>query len=284
MAEKFEQAVIIKKIKKGGEAAHGGSWKVAYADFVTAMMAVFLLLWLLNMTSAQKKAALSQYFQNHSIFEKGGGSAVGKRSDVPGQGVLDPAAMPTAISQQKSFTASDVAKKLKEKIQDKSKEFKDRVFVINDNGNLRIEITDADGSSFYAPGGTEINENGRALLNEIATLLVGVDNKIMIEGHTDSVTYKTGDKSNWDLSTLRATNARQVLEKAGVKSQQVQQVAGYADTRPFVRENPADAKNRRISIVIDYNANKGKSPPLPGHADNEAPWLIDKYQQQQKNY
>jgi chemotaxis protein MotB len=200
MAEKFEQAVIIKKIKKGGEAAHGGSWKVAYADFVTAMLAVFLLLWLLNMTSAQKKAALSQYFQNHSIFEKGGGSAVGKHSDVPGQGVLDPSAMPTAISQQKSFTASDIAKKLQEKIQDKKNEFKDRVFVINDNGNLRIEITDDDGSSFYAPGGIEMNENGRALLNEIATLLVGVDTRIMVEGHTDASAFKSGDKSNWDLS------------------------------------------------------------------------------------
>ncbi|HQJ09767.1 MAG TPA: flagellar motor protein MotB, partial [Deltaproteobacteria bacterium] len=163
MPDQMEQSVVIKKYKKKGEEGHGGSWKVAYADFITSMMAVFLLLWLLTMTSQQKKIALSQYFQNHSIFEKGGGSAVGQHIDVPGQGVLDANSIPTPLS-PRTITARDIASRLKEKFEEKTKNFSDRVFIINDNGNLRIEITDTGSSSFFNVGGTELNESGKALL------------------------------------------------------------------------------------------------------------------------
>lgn len=274
MSDKMEQSVVIKKYKKKGDEGHGGSWKVAYADFITSMMAVFLLLWLLTMTSQQKKIALSQYFQNHSIFEKGGGSAVGQHIDVPGQGVLDANSIPTPLS-PRTITARDIANRMKEKVKERTKNFSDRVFIINDNGNLRIEITDTGDSSFFNVGGTELNQSGKALLKEIAPLFIGLDNKIIIEGHSDSLGYKGNAYTNWELSTQRASSARIELEKNGVKPDQVEMVAGYADTRPLDTKNPSNPKNRRISIVIDYSTKRNQAPPLPSHVKNEAPWIRD---------
>ncbi len=274
MSDRTDQTIIIKKNKKGGGEGHGGSWKVAYADFITSMMAVFLLLWLLNMTSAQKKVALSQYFQNHSIFEKGGGTAVGRYADVAGDGVLDSNSITPAIA-QRTFVTSDIAKKIKEQVQSKTKEFNDRVFVFEDSGNLRIELTDTAGSSIFKVGSTELSESGKALIQEIAPVFTSVPNKIIIEGHTDSLGYKSNVFTNWELSTQRASAARIELEKNGVRPQQVEMVAGFADTRPLVREIPGDPKNRRISIVIDSKAKINEPPPLPGHIKPEAPWVTD---------
>jgi chemotaxis protein MotB len=274
MSDKFDQAIIIKKYKKKGEAAHGGSWKVAYADFVTAMMAIFLMLWLLNMTSDQKKVALSQYFQNHSIFEKGGGSATGKSQDTTGAGVFDAANIPAPVS-PKTLVTSDAANKLKEKVKEKTRNSSDRVLVFNENGKLRIELTDTSGDSFFMPGSAVISESGRALLKDISTLLIGVDNKIIIEGHTDSSKYRVGDQTNWELSTARASSARMELEKDGIRSDQIEMVAGYADTKPIDKDNRMSPKNRRISIVIDYTSSKSKGPAMSDHVKNEAPWIKD---------
>ncbi|HOX00626.1 MAG TPA: OmpA family protein [Deltaproteobacteria bacterium] len=272
MSDKFDQAVIIKKFKKQGQAAHGGSWKVAYADFITSMMAIFLLLWLLNMTSAQKKVALSQYFQNHSIFEMGGGSATGRTRDIPGPGLFDVSNIPAPVS-PRTLMASDAANKFKEKVEKKTRDYSDRVMVYNDNGKLRIELTDTTGDSFFKPGGAEISESGKALLKDISTLLIGVDNRIIIEGHTDASKYAQRGQTNWELSTSRASSARVELEKNGIRPDQIDMVAGYADTRPLDRSNPYSSKNRRISIVIDYTTQKTKSPALPEHVKNEAPWI-----------
>jgi chemotaxis protein MotB len=272
MSDKFDQAVIIKKFKKGGEGGHGGSWKVAYADFITSMMAIFLLLWLLNMTSAQKKVALSQYFQNHSIFEKGGGSAAGRSSDIPGPGVFDVTNLPAPTS-PKTLAASNAAEKLKEKVKEKTKDYSDRIMIFNDNGKLRIELTDTNGDSFFKPGSAEISESGKVLLKDISTLLIGVDNQIIIEGHTDAAKYDERGQTNWELSTSRASSARVELEKDGIRSDQIEMVAGYASTRLLDRSNPMSPRNRRISIVIDYTAKKNQGTPLPEHAKSEAPWI-----------
>lgn len=260
MSEGKEQAVVIKKFKKKGAGAHGGSWKVAYADFVTAMMAFFLLMWLLNMTSAQKKIQLSQYFQNYSIFEKGGGSAVATRADVPGEGIFDAGKGKKPVP-PKSVVASDVAEKVKKQVQEKAKQYQDRVLVFDDNGNLRIEIIDLAGNSFFTVGGTELNESGKALIQGLAPALKGLNNKIIIEGHTDSLGYKGKSFTNWELSTQRASAARVELEKNGIPPNQIEMVAGYADSKPFIRGNPADPKNRRISIVVDSKSSMTQAPP-----------------------
>ena len=234
MSDRTDQAIIIKKNKKGGGEGHGGSWKVAYADFITSMMAVFLLLWLLNMTSAQKKVALSQYFQNHSIFEKGGGTAVGRYADVAGDGVLDSNSITPAIA-QRTFVTSDIAKKIKEQVQSKTKEFNDRVFVFEDSGNLRIELTDTAGSSIFKVGSTELSESGKALIQEIAPVFTSVPNKIIIEGHTDSLGYKSNVFTNWELSTQRASAARIELEEKRSKASAGRdgcRLRGYQAPRP----------------------------------------------------
>ena len=260
MAEGRDQAVIIKKYKKKGDEGHGGSWKVAYADFVTAMMAFFLLLWLLTMTSQQKKVQLSNYFQNYSIFEKGGGSAVATNQDTPGKGLfqmgkgvkLEP---PTLIK------ASALADKVKKQVQENLKEYQDRVLAFDDNGNLRIEIIDTEGTSFFNVGGTDLSDSGKALMKGLAPVLKTFERKIIIEGHTDSLGYKGKAFTNWELSTQRASSARAELERNGIPQNQIEMVAGYADSKPFIKSNPADPKNRRISIVVDYKASTKLPPP-----------------------
>lgn len=256
MAEANEQQVIIKKYKKGGEEGHGGSWKVAYADFVTAMMAFFLLLWLLTMTSQQKKIALSHYFQNYSIFEKGGGAAVANKEDVPGEGMFD-VGKGKEVAPPKTVTASELAKRIRRQVEDRFQNYRDRVFIFDEDGNLRIEIVDTVGTSFFSAGGSELNQDGKALLQGIAPILKGLDRKLIIEGHTDS---SGGKEKNWDLSTQRALTARMELERNAIAPEQIEMVAGYADTRPFIKSNPADPKNRRVSIVVDYKK-AGTLPP-----------------------
>ena len=257
MAETRDQPVIIRKFRKGGGKAHGGSWKVAYADFVTAMMAFFLLLWLLSMTSQRKKIALSDYFQNYSIFEKGGGAAVATQQDVPGEGMFD-AGKGKKPAPPKTILANELADKINRRLDDKLRAYRDRVFILDDNGNLRIEIVDTLGTSFFNLGGTDLSDSGRVLLQGIVPALKGLDRKLIIEGHTDSV---GGKEKNWDLSTQRALSARLELEKSGIPPNQIEMVVGYADTRPFIRSNAADPKNRRISIVVDYKSSKYQPDP-----------------------
>ncbi|HPI91867.1 MAG TPA: OmpA family protein [Deltaproteobacteria bacterium] len=272
MSESREQPVIIKKYNKKGGGAHGGSWKVAYADFVTAMMAFFLLMWLLNMTSAQKKIQLSNYFQNYSIFEKGGGAAVATKQDAPGEGMFD-IGRGIKSAPPKTIMAGDLADKIKKQVEENFKEYRDRVFIFDDNGNLRIEIVDTIGTSFFDAGGTDLSPSGKSLLKGLVPALKDMDRKIIIEGHTDSMAYKDKGYTNWELSTQRASAARMVLEKNGVPQNQIEMVAGYADTKPFIKSNPADPKNRRISIVVDY-----KTPinqPIPPDKAMKKPKLPD---------
>ncbi|HVN72689.1 MAG TPA: flagellar motor protein MotB [Desulfomonilia bacterium] len=261
MSDGKEQSIIIKKYKKKGDEGHGGSWKVAYADFVTAMMAFFLLLWLLSMTSQQKKIALSQYFLNYSIFERGGGSAVAPIPDVTGKAIFQVGKGATKSQSPSTMVVSDLANKINKEVGEKLKEFQDRVLVFDDNGNLRIEIIDTGGTSFFNVGGIELSETGKSVIKGIAPALKGLDKKIIIEGHTDSLGYKGLNFTNWELSTQRAAAARVELEKNGIPPNQIEMVAGYADTKPFIRNNPSDPKNRRISLVVDFKTSKNQLPP-----------------------
>ncbi|HQP30138.1 MAG TPA: flagellar motor protein MotB [Deltaproteobacteria bacterium] len=275
MAEDKEQAVIIKKYKKKSDAAHGGSWKVAYADFMTAMMAFFLLMWLLNMTSQQKKIAMSEYFQNYSIFEKGGGSAISEKEGVPGKGMLEVGRGKTAANTPE-ISSTQLAEKLRTQVNDKLKQYQDRIVIMDENGNVRIEIVDTEGDSFFPPGGTELNKAGKTIIRELSSVLQMLDKRLIIEGHTDSTGYAAAKGyGNWELSTERALSTRIEMEKDGVRPEQFEMVSGYADTKLFVKENPADPKNRRISIVVNYKGNSVPSQPAPPPggqaAGNESP-------------
>jgi chemotaxis protein MotB len=261
MADIRDEPIIIKKYPKKGGEGHGGSWKVAYADFVTAMMAFFLLLWLLTMTSQQKRIQLSEYFQNYSMFEKGGGSAIGQQQDIPGSGLLDAGKAKKKTSSVNQILASQLAEEVKKQVRDKLREYKDRVIVYDDNGNLRIEIIDTGGESFFTVGGTELNESGKTIIRGITPTLKDLDKKLIIEGHTDSLGYKAKSFTNWELSTQRASAARVELEKNGVTPDKIAMVVGYADTRPLIKDRPSDPMNRRISIMVDYKGQSSYSPP-----------------------
>jgi chemotaxis protein MotB len=160
-----------------------------------------------------------------------------------------------------TIKASELADKVKKQVQEKLTEYQDRVLAFDDNGNLRIEIIDTGGTSFFNVGGTDLSESGKALIKGLAPVLKTFDKKIIIEGHTDSLGYTGKAFTNWELSTQRASSARVELERNGIPQKQIEMVAGYADSKPFIKNNPADPKNRRISIVVDYKTSTKQPPP-----------------------
>jgi len=255
---------IIKKIKKvQGGGAHGGSWKVAYADFVTAMMAFFLLMWLINMSSPEKKAQLSYYFKNFSIFDKGGWSliATGKGTLPDMEGTMERLKeIPTLDSEARPPTAAEIAQgkareKLKEALSEdikkKLEQYKDQVRVIVQKNDVRIEIMDKEGKPIFPLGSPELNPNGKSILKVLNERLKTLPNKIAIEGHTDAISFAPTKKmTNWELSTERANAARRDLYEDGLEQDRLAMVTGYAATKPLITEDPSDPRNRRICIVI----------------------------------
>ncbi len=256
--------IIIKKVKKGGHGGHhGGSWKVAYADFVTAMMAFFLLMWLLNMTSAEKRAKLSYYFKTFSLFEKGGTSMV---MDKTGGAMGDSG---TRFSVDSEIEGSGKAagpspeaieEKIKTEVKSKLNDVQDQIMVDLFEGGVRIQLVDKEGQSLFPVGASEPSAKAKQILGVIAENIKTLGNKIAIEGHTDALNYSSSRYTNWELSTERASAARKELEKNGLDPDRLMMVAGYASTSPLIRDNPNDPRNRRISIILM----KPKAAPAAG--------------------
>ncbi|MBN1614936.1 MAG: OmpA family protein [Deltaproteobacteria bacterium] len=246
--------IIIKRIRKNRHhEAHGGSWKVAYADFVTAMMAFFLLLWLLSMVSTEKRIAVSEYFKNYTIFQEI--SAGGSRSfmnasthvfDKKGTG---PAKI-TKASAQEIVATEEMVKKLKSAVDEKLKSMSNQVLVDVVDDGVRIQIVDADGSLMFQLGSAEPTERARAIIKLVSENIRERTNRIVIEGHTDAAPFRGAQTTNWELSTSRASAARRELEKNGVDPNQIAKVVGYADQELLIKENPKDPRNRRISITL----------------------------------
>jgi|WetSurMetagenome_2_1015567.scaffolds.fasta_scaffold233385_1 chemotaxis protein MotB len=267
------QPPIIKKIKKVEAGAHGGSWKVAYADFVTAMMAFFLLLWLLSMVSDDQRARVSEYFKSFNLFDKSGQSFVmdnkiGKTkidigssegdannsqdSRVGGNGT-------NIFSSGGTVTTADAIKEgLKKEVEEKLTSMKDQVLVDIVDGAVRIEVVDkSGGSAMFSSGSRDMTEEGKKALRVIADSIKGLNGRIAIEGHTDASNYAGSAYSNWELSTDRASAARRELENSGMSPDRLIRVAGYAATEPLIADDPYNPKNRRISIRVfpDENGN-----------------------------
>jgi chemotaxis protein MotB len=237
--------VIIIKKKAGHGGHHGGAWKVAYADFVTAMMALFIVLWLMN-SSKQVQQAVGGYFKDPTGTSK----LVG--SDMQGAG--------------DAFALSrDDMPKLKEELQrairrvDNFDKLKDQIEMTVTAEGLRIELMETASGTFFESGSPVPTQSGRELLIALAHELGSLPNKISVEGHTDAKPY-TGDGTygNWELSVDRANSARRLMQQNGVKPEQVMQVRGYADQRLRKRDQPEDPSNRRISVIVQYLA-KGES-------------------------
>jgi chemotaxis protein MotB len=267
-----EQApeVKIKFIKKKGghAAAHGGAWKVAYADLVTALMAFFLLMWLLSSASANTKAGIAGSFQDPNFFNTEKGKAImeaykmEKSGILPGgrgmkEGTGDGGSGPETVIEQdegekerKSMedTAQTIDKAFRE---DKLLQaFSNQISFEFTAEGLRIQVQDRAAQVLFDSGSATLKPYTHSILKEIAQELGKLPNHILIGGHTDAVQYPNQAYTNWELSADRANSARRVLESSGLRAGQVQRVTGYAATQPLEGKDPKDPQNRRISIVV----------------------------------
>jgi chemotaxis protein MotB len=238
--------IIIKK--KGGHGGHhGGAWKVAYADFVTAMMALFIVLWLLN-TSKPVREAVAGYFKDPA------GSANKIGSNKVG------AAEAIAITKDDLPKLKDELEKAISKVPNFEK-IKDQIEMTITPEGLRIELLETATGTFFELGSPKPNSNGNELLSLLAHELGKIPNHLSIEGHTDSKPY-TGRREygNWELSTDRANAARRLMQHDGLRDDQVSQVRGYADQMLRKKGEPQDASNRRISVIVQNLENKPGEP------------------------
>ena len=244
-ATKSQPYVVIRK-KRAHGIHHGGAWKVAYADFVTAMMSLFIVLWLMNSSVAIKRA-VAGYFND----PRGTAGLMGTTMSGTGETV--------------AIASSDNMQSLKDKLEreiqakkDLEKLAKQIEITITPEG-LRIELLEDRNGTFYELGSAKLSHNGQELLALLASELKTLPNALLIEGHTDAAQY-TSDTgySNWELSADRANAARRLMQQDGVRPDQVTQVRGYADQLLRVKNNPFDPSNRRVSILV-----KNQDKPLP---------------------
>jgi chemotaxis protein MotB len=288
MAVSGEQPIIIKKVKKVvGGGHHGGAWKVAYADFVTAMMAFFLLMWLLNTTSPEQKEGIADYFAPASISSSTSGSggilggtslgddgakADGKMSVIQqmapeaptetnkdGQSTasasLDSAseqALRDALAKKEQDSFASAAQSLRQSLQDMPElaELSKQIMIDQTPEGLRIQLIDQDGRSMFKENSREPNDRARILLRAVAKVINQLPNRLTISGHTSASSAGKRADSDWALSAERADASRQVLRGAGVDEDRIYQVSGKANSEPLYADDPTLAGNRRISIVL----------------------------------
>lgn len=246
--EKEATKIIIKKIRKGGHGGHhGGSWKVAYADFVTAMMAFFLLMWLISAASPKQKEHLAGYFKEFSLFDyKGVSDAPGRSDQIP------PEHQSATVGDSK--TDEEIADMLSRHLESTLEELKDQIIVEIFDQGVRIEATYKEGKPLFDSGSSSPTPIGQKILSEIGAGIKDLRNNIAIEGHTDAVNFSGDNYTNWELSTDRASTARRILNQSGVDPGRIERVSGFASARPLNKTDPYDPKNRRISILV-YNEN-----------------------------
>ncbi|HLY42758.1 MAG TPA: flagellar motor protein MotB [Terracidiphilus sp.] len=242
---KSRPIIIIKRVSGHG-GHHGGAWKVAYADFVTALMSLFIVLWLMN-SSEKIRKAVAGYFND----PKGTASMMGTTMTGTGETV--------------SAASNENLQKLKEKLEQEIKARKEleklqkQIEITITPEGLRIELIEAKNGTFYESGSARLSNNGQELLALLASELKTLPNNLLIEGHTDAAPYsRDATYTNWELSADRANAARRLLQQDGVRSDQVTQVRGYADQLLRVKNDPFDPSNRRISILV-----KNLESPIP---------------------
>ena len=256
LATKAQPIIVIKR-KSGHGGHHGGAWKVAYADFVTALMALFIVLWLMNQ-SEQVKKAVAGYFND----PKGTANLLG--TTMAGNG-----AATTTTPDANMKKLQELKQKLEKEIQakkDLEKLIKQIEITITSEG-LRIELIEDKNGTFYQSGSAQLSSSGQELLALLAAELKTLPNQLLIEGHTDAAQYSSdANYSNWELSADRANSARRLLQENGVRANQVTQVRGYADQFLRVKSNPYDPSNRRITILVK-NPDDSTPPPHFSHAE-----------------
>ncbi len=258
---KSQPVVIIKRQKRSHQGSHGGAWKVAYADFVTAMMAFFLVMWLVGQSPAVK-AAVSSYFKDPGVFErsKDGGLLDGGRGVAAGGSAAS--ATNAAVAAHERQILEETARRIREVLEG-SKDFqalKKLVDLTVTSEGLRIELSESNQTGFFDTGSAKLRPSGADVVAAIAAQLGKLPNAVVLEGHTDSRPYTAqGGYNNWDLSVDRANAARRVMETHGLRVHQVKEVRGYADTRLRIPTDILNPRNRRVSIMVPTSVLE--SPP-----------------------
>jgi chemotaxis protein MotB len=256
-----KRPIIIRKIKKGGHAHHGGSWKVAYADFVTAMMAFFMVMWILGMDEQTRKA-VEGYFSNPAGFKKGYGSGASPLASGNSPARMAENQVRLIVHRAEARAFNEVADHIRARLDSAKGELGTAHFEVSvgDQG-LRIELIETNaGDNFFARGSATMRPAAHTALTLIAAELRALGNPVVVEGHTDAAMYAdSATYTNWELSSDRANAARRVLEGAGLQGNRIVEVRGYADTHLRNPENPMAAENRRISILLAFS--QPRSPP-----------------------
>jgi chemotaxis protein MotB len=279
------QPIIIKRIKKGGHAHHGGAWKIAYADFVTAMMAFFLLMWLLGSTTKGELQGISDYFRMPLKVGLTGGSGAGETGNVIQGGSMGLTRINSEAQGSKpSFERIDRTKKKAGRASDATEielqrlallkveiegilartpnfeRLREQIKLDITSEGLRIQIVDGQSRPMFDLGGAVVKEYMRQLLREIGTVLNSVDHRVTLAGHTDAKQYLSGERgySNWELSADRANASRRELIAGGMDEKKILRVVGVGASVMLNPDDPNDPVNRRISIIVMNKATEDK--------------------------
>jgi len=269
MADDTQRPIVIKRIKKGGGGGHhGGAWKIAYADFVTAMMAFFLLMWLLGSTTKAQLQGIADYFNtplkvaltggsgagDATSIIQGGGEDLTRRTGQVKRGEIDPESARKIYERDEAAKLAEMKAKLERIIENnpKLKQFKKQLKLDITSEGLRIQIVDEQNRPMFDSGSAVMKDYTRDILREIGKTLNELPNKISLSGHTDAVQYASGERgySNWELSADRANASRRELLAGGLEEGKIIRVVGLGSAVPFDRDNPNSAVNRRISIIV----------------------------------
>jgi chemotaxis protein MotB len=275
MSDDSQRPIIVKRIKKSAHGHHGGAWKIAYADFVTAMMAFFLLMWLLGSTAKGDLAGIAAYFKTPLKVALAGGSGAGDSSSVIKGGGQDLSRISGQVKKgatpEKKKTINlqaakaEMARIEKEKLGELKgklekaiessptlKQFRKQLLFDITTEGLRIQVVDAQNRPMFASGSAEMKPYAREILQEIGKVLNDVPNRINLSGHTDATPYSGGERgySNWELSADRANSSRRELIAGGMDESKILRVVGLSSALLFDKTDPLNPTNRRISIIV----------------------------------
>lgn len=284
MSDDTQQPIIVRKVNKGHGGHHGGAWKIAYADFVTAMMAFFLLLWLLGSTAEEDLKGISEFFQNPSVVSQQGGTGVGNSSSIiPGGGQdltrsIGEVRRGDVEPQRRQIPLDATMPRESREVPSEEEEARERARLLNMKGRiealieanpnlrafrhqiliditaegLRIQLVDEQNRPMFDLSSAELRPHTRELLRAIGRALNDLPNRLSLSGHTDSKPFAGGDRgfSNWELSANRANASRREMVMGGLDPAKVLRVVGQADTIHFNADDPLDPSNRRIAIVV----------------------------------
>jgi chemotaxis protein MotB len=275
MADDSQRPIVVRRKKKKAHAHHGGAWKIAYADFVTAMMAFFLLMWLLGSTAKGDLNGIAEYFHtplkvalqggsgsgDSSHIIKGGGKDLSRstgqqsKTDTPSPRAtisLRPGQAEEARAEQRRL--AELKQRIETAIEKDGilRQSRNQLLLDITSDGLRVQVIDEQNRPMFAIGRAELQPYARELLLEIGRMLKGVQNKVSLSGHTDATPYASGERSysNWELSADRANASRRALIAGGLDEKQIVRVVGMASVVPLDKNDPTNAMNRRISLIV----------------------------------